>query len=331
LIDLIGLNVKNILNNNRGIALILVILMISVIVALTLQLNVSSRAQIYESANLGDGIKVLYIAKSGIYGGAAVLSQDDNSFDSLNENWAKIEGQSEQSRRLFTEGYFKLHIEDESGKIQINRLVSGNEYNPAVKGLLTRLLSLPEFKLSSAEIGEIIDSIKDWLDQDDIVTGSGAESAYYQHLDRSYSTKNGLVESLEEILLIKGITKDIFYGKDGRPGLAGFLTLNGSGRIDINTAPKMVLRALASGITEEMVENMDNYRKDSGNNLADPIWYQKVTGMTGITIDPNLIATSSDVFSITSTGYVGNMKRSITAIVQRDKDKNIKILSWKIG
>lgn len=322
---------KNIVNNNRGVALILVILMISVIVALTLQLNVSSRAQIYESANLSDGIKVLYIAKSGIYGGAAVLSQDSNSFDSLNENWAKIESQSEQSRSLFTEGYFKLHIEDESGKIQINRLISGNEYNPAVKGLLTRLLSLPEYKLSSAEISEIIDSIKDWLDQDDTVTGADAESAYYQHLGRSYNAKNGPMESLEEMLLIKGITRALFYGKDDRPGISGFLTLNGSGRININTAPKMVLRALASGITEEMVDDMDDYRKDSGNNLADPGWYQKVTGMSGITIDPGLITTSSDTFSITSIGYLGNMKRSIATVVQRNKDKNIRILSWRIG
>jgi len=56
---------KKILMNDRGVALILVILMISIIVAITLQLNLASRSGIYEAANLGDGIRATHVAKSG--------------------------------------------------------------------------------------------------------------------------------------------------------------------------------------------------------------------------------------------------------------------------
>jgi type II secretory pathway component PulK len=73
------------MRNERGVALILVLLMVSVIVVLTLQLNVSSRSQVHEAANLGDGIRVLYIAKSGVFAGMGLLSEDGGDADTLNE------------------------------------------------------------------------------------------------------------------------------------------------------------------------------------------------------------------------------------------------------
>jgi type II secretory pathway component PulK len=66
---------KTPIKNEKGVALILVLLMVSVIVVLTLQLNVSSRSQVHEAANLGDGIRVLYIAKSGLFAGMGLLSR----------------------------------------------------------------------------------------------------------------------------------------------------------------------------------------------------------------------------------------------------------------
>ena len=80
-----------ILSNNRGVALILVIMITGVIVALTLQFNLLSRSEVYEAVNLRDEIRLSYIAKSGFYGAEALLMEDTNAFDSLNEEWAKVE------------------------------------------------------------------------------------------------------------------------------------------------------------------------------------------------------------------------------------------------
>jgi general secretion pathway protein K len=96
---------KSAIRNDRGVALILVLLMVSVIVVLTLQLNVSSRAQVYEAANLGDGIRVLYIAKSGLFAGMGILYEDKADADTLNEAWAQAEGLTEQSMSYFDGGY----------------------------------------------------------------------------------------------------------------------------------------------------------------------------------------------------------------------------------
>ena len=214
---------KNPITNKKGVALILVLLMVSVIVVLTLQLNVSSRSQVHEAANLGDGIRVLYIAKSGLFAGMGLLSEDRGDADTLNEAWARTEALSEQSKSYFDGGYLELVIEDETGKININKLVAGNGFNGAVKGLLTRLLTQPQFQIQEREVEDLLNAIKDWIDADSEVTATGAENAYYQGLGKSYTVRNGPMESIDELLMVRGVTRELFYGTAERPGLARLL------------------------------------------------------------------------------------------------------------
>lgn len=234
--------IKKSLQNNSGIALITVLLIISILIFVSVELNRSSHAEIYAAANVSDGIKLTYIAKSGFYAGTALLINAKNDNASLRDDWAKSELLSVRSRSLFPDGYFVVQIEDESGKIPLNKLVNENEYNQDIREILIRLLSLPEFRLDEKDVAAIVDAIKDWIDPDDIVTGDGAESSYYARHDPPYATKNAPLDCLEELLMIKGIDKELFTGTKERPGLAQYVTVYGDGFININTAPQMVLR-----------------------------------------------------------------------------------------
>jgi len=322
---------RNPIRNERGIALILVLLTVSVIVVLTLQLNVSSRAQVHEAANLSDGIRVLYIAKSGIFAGMGLLSEDRGDADTLNEAWARTDGLREQSKDYFDGGHLELAIEDESGKININKLVQGNEFNAAIKGVLTRLLSQPEFKLQAQEVEDILNAVKDWIDPDSVVTANGAENAYYQGLGKSTTVRNGPMESIDELLLVRGISRELYRGTPERPGLSRFLTVYGEGSININTAPKEVLRALSPSITEDAANRMDDYRKNPAYSLTDPSWYRRVAGLNNTAIDAVTVVTRSDFFQLASTGHLGTMKRTIRGIVKRDSDRKLSIVAWRIG
>ncbi len=323
---------KRILLNDRGVALVLVILMISIIIAVTLQLNISSRSEIYEAANLGDGIRAACAAKSGFYMGEALLIEDIRDLDSLNEDWANLESVSAGSGTLFDGEYFRLNIEDESGKIPINSLIKENQqYNDGIKELLKRFLALPEFDLDEQQVRDIVDAVKDWIDEDSEVTGFGAENMYYRGLEDPYACKNGHLDCIEELLMIKEITKNLYYGTDDTPGIAKYLTLHGKGEININTAPNLILKALSDGITDEMVSDMDEFRRDEENNLSDSLWYKKVQGMDSISITPSLIITKSDIFRITSTGYLNDISKRVSGVIERHSNcKAIKILSWKV-
>lgn len=321
---------KTTLKRERGIALITVILIIVILVAVVIELNRSSRFDIYDAANLSDGIKLTYIAKSGFYGAAALLANSKNDYDSLRDDWAHMEEVSMQSNTLFSEGYFVARIEDESGKIPLNKLVAGEEFNPEIKDVLTRLLSQPEFGLDERKVAEIVDSIKDWIDPDENVSALGAESSHYASLETPYKAKNAPFDCIEELLMVKGITREIFYGTKEKPSLAQYVTADSDGLININTAPKMVLRSLDEGISPELADRLDEYRLKEGNDLSGYEWYKQVPGTTGITITPELVTVKSNYFKIISTGKMNDMAKTISSIVQKNDQKSVRILKWRI-
>lgn len=318
---------KSIWQSQSGIALITVILIISILVAAALELNRSSRADVYDAANLSDGIKLGYIAKSGFYGAAVLLVNAQNEYETLRDDWAHAEILSAQSKSFFPNGYFIVRIEDEKGKIPLNKLVVGGAVNENIKAVLLRLLELPEFDLKENQAAEILDAIIDWIDENDDVTGRGAESSYYLSQALPYTAKNTPLDCIDELLMIKGITSELFAGTKEKPGLAQFVTIYGTGAVNINTAPKMVLRALSSEITVELADKMDEYRRTKGNILSSVDWYKKVSGMEGMTIKPELIEmVKSNYFKIYSTGAADKMEQRISGVIQRSP---FSIVNWR--
>ncbi|MBW1764016.1 MAG: general secretion pathway protein GspK, partial [Deltaproteobacteria bacterium] len=194
-----------VLKNNRGVALILTILIISLMVTLTLHFNKSMRSELYAAVNLRDDVRLGCIARSGFNWALAVLSADaeENDFDSLHETWASLKDLSSYSSSLFDQGVFEVEVIDLSGRIQINQLVgSKGKYNDKQKDILTRFLESDKFDIDPEEVDDIIDALKDWIDPDSEVTRFGAEDSYYQALETPYTCRNAPLESLEELLLI---------------------------------------------------------------------------------------------------------------------------------
>jgi len=318
---------NKILQNQSGIALITVILIISILVAAALELNRSSRTDVYDAANLSDGLKITYIAKSGFYGAAALLANSANAYETLRDDWANAEILSVRSKALFTNGYFRVRIEDEKGKIPLNKLVTGSTVNADIKEVLLRLLREPEFGLKERQASEIVDAIIDWVDDNEEITGLGAESSYYASKAPPYAAKNEALDCIEELLMVKGITNDLFAGTKEKPPLRQFVTIYGTGAISINTAPKMVLRSLSPDISVELADKMDEFRKNKSNNLSSADWYKNVSGMGSVTIKPQLIEVAkSNYFRIEATGVADQMTQSISGVMQRSP---FQIMSWR--
>lgn len=324
---------NKIISDNRGVALIITILMLSIIVVLTLEFNRSMRENLHIAVNSKDTIMLNYLARSGYNLGLAVLDEDNRESDSFHDEWALLKMYSSSSNQLFNEGRFQVEITDLTGRIQINNLVNRNgTYNDSQKELLLRLLLLLAPDLYEEEVEDIIDNIKDWIDTDDEPTRFGAEDLYYQSLEKPYSCSNGPLKSVEELLRIKDISEDLFYGTLGNPGLSDLLTVHGdgSGRININTASPSLIMAMAEDIDGEMVDDIIIYREDSENDLGSPFWYKDAVGTNEDLIDPSLIRINGDFFTIDSIGLKDNMQRIIRAVVKRTGD-TFGLLSWMVS
>ena len=95
---------------------------------------------------------------------------------------------------------------DESSKINLNTLVFSDVLQEGVAREI--LMNLPEMTEA------IADSILDWLDSDDEPRDFGVETDFYQGLSPAYAAKNGPMDSLDELLLIPGVTPQLLFGLD---------------------------------------------------------------------------------------------------------------------
>lgn len=351
------------LKNNHGIALLVTLSIVTVLIAASLEMNKKMRSAVFSAAATRDRITLLHMASSGVNLAAAMLSKDkkDSTSDSLQEDWADSEKISEILDDIpFEDGSITLTIKDELGKIQINSLVQfpeGHSFNESQRIMWERFLSLLISKNETFEDIEpmtIINSIKDWLDSgdDDAITGlNGAESDYYQDLDPPYPCKNGPFTYIGELVLVRGVTPEIFQGAGGEQGLSNYITVFGmtrssnnsftyEGKININTADLPVLVALLPSGNEDVAQAIYEYRMEASDSvyihdLSSPTWYKNVPGVGDIKIDPNLITTSSDFFRIESTAKLKEMKIKITAVVKRESNAKTgqwecNVLRWEI-
>ena len=351
------------LKNNHGIALLVTLAIVTVLIATSLEMNKKMRSAVFSAATTRDRITLLHMASSGVNLAAAMLVKDkkDSRFDSLQEDWADSEKISEIIDDIpFEDGSITLTINDELGKIQLNSLVQfpeGHSFNESQRVMWEQFLSLLIYKNEAFEDMEpmtIINSIKDWLDSgdDDAITGlNGAESDYYQDLDPPYPCKNGPFTHIGELVLVRGVTPEVFRGAGEEQGLSNFITVFGmtestnnsftyEGKININTADLPILVAMLPSGNEDLAQAIYEYRMETSesvyiHDLSSPTWYKNVPGVGDTKIDPNLITTSSDFFRIESTAKLKEMKIKITAVVNRENNTKTgqwecNVLSWEI-
>jgi general secretion pathway protein K len=300
--------------SERGIALIVVLCMTSVMVGAAVQMITQTRREIAETADLGDGLRALYLARSGVAFSKVLLNSEEHEYDGLNSPWADAEAVSARFNELFAEGQSSLAVEDETGKIPINFLINKDgSVNAAIRGLLVRLLAQPGWNLTEEQGEQMVTKLQNWM----VNLASGSEGMGSQESNTAKGRK-GPFQFPEELLKTGAIGKDLLYGTTERPGLCAYVTLYGKGKININTAPKPVLKALFPGITEAVLEQMDHYRLAEQDKLRDPTWYRQIIGTSGLNPPSDLIAVKSDAFRISSAGVLKGCRRTVTGILEKD-------------
>jgi type II secretory pathway component PulK len=61
---------------------------------------------------------------------------------------------------------------------------------------------------------DVADAILDWIDEDDEPREYGCEVEYYSQLPTPYEPANGPIQSVEQLLLVRGVTPDLLFGLD---------------------------------------------------------------------------------------------------------------------
>ena len=100
---------------------------------------------------------------------------------------------------------------DESAKLNLNHLPDMKMSSDDKSAMMMKIPGMTV---------DIIDAILDWMDSDDTKNPYGAESETYEQMIPPYKAKNGPFESMDELLMVNGITPTLLYGEDAnRNGL----------------------------------------------------------------------------------------------------------------
>jgi general secretion pathway protein K len=325
--------------HSRGIALVLALIMLSVLVVLIGQFQYSANVDARIAENYAADRENYYAARGALNLAIALLIKDakdadKSKTDTLTDDWAD----SDMLKGLSIGGVSTVtEVKDQERFLNINRLskrenpgCTDQEYQRIkdwIKDSLRRLI-VEILQLDQTNELQLAERISDWIDEDG--DGSYEEGA-----------RNMPLTTIEEMLQIPEMTKSILYGHtdeegEEHEGLASYITLWGTGKVNINTAPSKVLLAISQHMMEDDVTAILNYREDTGNHpqgFGAPGNLKEATNIltrqdNG---DPQLLGhltCSSTFFEVSILASKGYLKMQVEAIVER-RGTSINQLFWK--
>lgn len=300
----------------QGFAMVAVLLVLALIGLLGAEFAYSMRLEARATRNYKDGVVAAHLAEAGLHSalreiagqGTLVAEGDDGLLTFYTAERSALKRLPREG--TLGQGEYAYRITDEAARINVNTVASPR---------LDRLLQL--LGLEKQERDVIVDSVQDWRDDNEEHRVNGAESEdHYLKLPVPYRARNADIESIDELLQIKGITPALLHGTAERPGLADVVTVvggtTGPGSVNINTASKLVLTAL--GLSEAEIIEIEATRRELPYSNVDRF--------------PNrTLGTTSRTFRIEALGILdGKPRARLTAIVEAgdDASQGMRVVSW---
>ena len=311
---------------NKGSILIITLWILAILAILSIGIGGRMGLELKLTGFNRDSTAALYLAKAGVERAISViLSKKDHTVDSLNEAWSC---NNEDANPLFKEvkigaaGYFTVSYpfynkrvfygsQDEEGRININN---------APRDVIARLISSIDPTVAGTD--EIAANIDDWRDQDAVRQDGSPE---YDYTEEGYKRKDAFFDSVDEVLLVKGVDRGLF------DKIKGYITVypvtNSGCQVNINTAPLPVLEAL--GFSAEQAgsiigaragpDGLDGTQDDTPFINKDAFTAYLVNAGMSLTPPANigLVSCGSNFFRIESKGYAssGRVVKTVTCVI----------------
>ena len=345
-----------------GIALIVVMISVAVLSVLAVGLALMMKTEIRLAQNADSEEQIYWLGRSGVELARWVLAQEasipNEPYDSLNQIWAGGSGGMDETNSPLNgvslqdyqvgEGTVSLKI------IDLERKVNINSADPA---LLRQAFTV--MGVDANDVSTLVDSIGDWIDPDDLPRTAGAESDYYQSLSPAYLSKNAPLDDMSELLLVKGVTPEMYWGPAAGQqtgtgvhqklgfgnapgqepqyafGMVDVFTPFSSGRININTADANVLQMIP-GVDENTAQDIIKARAgpDGVDGTVDDTPFRNSVELGKV--DQQLAQQAgrfcdvrSHTFEVHVTAHYGNAQREFIAIIVRNSNKDVRVVGFR--
>ena len=345
-------------NRERGVALMVVMIAIFVLSVLAGAFAYSMKVETKLALNADNETQLIWLGRSGVERARWILSFMSCPYDSLNQKWAGGPGADcELNGPLADVDLDNFQVGDGLVSLKITDLERKFNINVADEAVLQQAFTL--VGIDASEIPAISAAILDWIDPDDATRVNGAESDYYQTLTPPYMAKNRPLDDLSELLLVRGITTDMYWGSAstnhapaafqrvdrwGRPveepnypvGIVDLFTALSSGRVNVNTASATVLQAIP-GVDENAAAQIVKQRSgpDGVDGTEDDTPFQNVGELINAGVSreamqslPRYADTRSRTFAVDIDARIRGSRRIFHAVLGRNNPRDIQVLSF---
>ena len=353
------------LRQRSGIALIIVLLVITVLAILAGGFAYSMKVETQLARNASFDDDLFWVAWGGLEAAKYELAADMQGpcaqFDSLKDQWAGGPGCDETGEA----GPPAEHrLEFEPGKYATWKIVDAERkfnINAAAQPILQQAMTL--IGLDPASHSTVIDSILDWTDGNQDPGPSGAENDFYQSGQGPYGSphnaKNAPIDDISELLMINGITRGIYEGSGGidttaplataraarsrfdepiyAVGLRDLFCAVSSRTLNINTASETALQLLppvdanvAAAIIQRRAgpDGIDGTIDDTP--FRNPQELGSIPGLPQPVMQQIMayVGVRSQVFEVTVEAHIGGQHRTYTGLIYRLSQRDLTVLAF---
>ncbi|PJG42828.1 general secretion pathway protein GspK [Acinetobacter tandoii] len=252
------------MKKQKGIALITILVMVALATILAATIAQRQKFTAENTAYLMRQNQSLWYAKSAETFFSELLVEDAENagdVDYLQENWAKP-----MPAFPVEDGYVAGQLYDESGKFNLNSLVDDSgQVDVAAKEWFERLLT------NAGLNAQLSEAVIDWQDADNESIGPmGAEESYYRGLRNAYLPANSKFHEVEELKMVRGFEGEKYL--QIAPYVSAIAVQDA--KVNINTAPAIVLASLAESLDVETVEAVLEQRQQNMEHFSnvDELW-----------------------------------------------------------
>jgi general secretion pathway protein K len=242
----------SILRDKRGVVLLLVLATIALFTVMVVNFSADEGLDMQLAYNFRDSMQAQYIARSGVEAAIALLKKDDLAYDSEDEDWGSFNEYAMGASQYLGSQTITGTVTDESGRFDLNSMAKAEGQTYRINQF-KKIFELLEIDISPTELTDLGNAVRDWIDKDDDDGGNGAEEKYYQSLETPYHCKNAPFDSPEEILLVKGMKPEYYYGTETYKGIKDYVAVGTGGTVNINTASDIVIRSIAGALDNDGV------------------------------------------------------------------------------
>ena len=315
---------------DRGIALIIVMIMVAALTVIVTGFAYSMRVETKLARNTRFNPDMDWLGRSGVELARYLLSKrapGEEQMDALHQKWAGGPGRIDMDAMAELEpweelpmtnvklgnGTFSIKITDMERKLNINS---------APEPLLRYILEM-HGGVDATDVDVFIDSLRDWMDPDENHGLNGAESDFYLSEYPPYYSKNGPLDHITELKLVQGFKENpSIYNVFAK----NFTAISG-GLINVNTASAQVL-GLLPGMDPIIAGDIVMYRAGPDGPYRSPNQIGAVLEPFGM--DPGSIqqflATESATFEVEITAKIGPQQRKYISLLRRLSPQDIRIL-----